>query len=139
MHMSQIAEQKCPACGAPLRFDPASGKLVCDYCGTVVDLQQEAEKPVQGSLEEICASNVSLKEKISLLNRFAGGFYFNNELTEAERYLKQALTYDEQDEMSIRNMAVLQMALGNAEKAQAAAAKLVMTDFVLLSRLKEME
>ena len=25
--MSQIAEQKCPACGAPLRFDPASGKL----------------------------------------------------------------------------------------------------------------
>ena len=43
--MSQIAEQKCPACGAPLRFDPASGKLVCDYCGTVVDLQQEAEKP----------------------------------------------------------------------------------------------
>lgn len=42
--MSQIAEQKCPACGAPLRFDPASGKLVCDYCGTVVDLQQDTEK-----------------------------------------------------------------------------------------------
>lgn len=36
--MSQIAEQKCPACGAPLRFDPASGKLVCDYCGTVTEL-----------------------------------------------------------------------------------------------------
>ncbi len=43
--MSQIAEQKCPACGAPLRFDPASGKLVCDYCGTVVDLQAEAAEP----------------------------------------------------------------------------------------------
>ena len=43
--MSQIAEQKCPACGAPLRFDPASGKLVCDYCGTVVDLQAEAAAP----------------------------------------------------------------------------------------------
>lgn len=40
--MSQIAEQKCPACGAPMRFDPASGKLVCDYCGTVVDLTAEA-------------------------------------------------------------------------------------------------
>ena len=43
--MSQIAEQKCPACGAPLRFDPASGKLVCDYCGTTVDLQPAAAKP----------------------------------------------------------------------------------------------
>ncbi|MDO5132606.1 MAG: TFIIB-type zinc finger domain-containing protein [Eubacteriales bacterium] len=43
--MSQIAEQKCPACGAPLRFDPASGKLVCDYCGTVTELQGAAGKP----------------------------------------------------------------------------------------------
>ena len=42
--MSQIAEQKCPACGAPLRFDPASGKLVCDYCGTVTELAAP-EKP----------------------------------------------------------------------------------------------
>ena len=45
--MSQIAEQKCPACGAPLRFDPASGKLVCDYCGTVTELQGTAAKPMQ--------------------------------------------------------------------------------------------
>ena len=54
--MSQIAEQKCPACGAPLRFDPASGKLVCDYCGTVVDLQAEAAapagKPSQGDSQK---------------------------------------------------------------------------------------
>lgn len=32
--MKQTQEQKCPACGAPLRFDAASGLLVCDYCGT---------------------------------------------------------------------------------------------------------
>lgn len=42
--MSQIAEQKCPACGAPQRFDPASGKLVCDYCGTVTDVQADTGK-----------------------------------------------------------------------------------------------
>ena len=39
--MSQIAEQKCPACGAPLRFDPASGLLVCDYCGTKTELPKD--------------------------------------------------------------------------------------------------
>lgn len=42
--MSQIAEQKCPACGAPLRFDPASGMLVCDYCGTKTELPKEDKK-----------------------------------------------------------------------------------------------
>lgn len=45
--MSQIAEQKCPACGAPLRFDPASGKLVCDYCGTVTEVTAKPEKPMK--------------------------------------------------------------------------------------------
>ena len=42
--MSQIAEQKCPACGAPLRFDPASGMRVCDYCGTKTALPKEVKK-----------------------------------------------------------------------------------------------
>lgn len=45
--MSQIAEQKCPACGAPLRFDPASGKLVCDYCGTTTEVKPEGKKPMK--------------------------------------------------------------------------------------------
>ena len=45
--MSQIAEQKCPACGAPLRFDPASGKLVCDYCGTTTEVKPEGQKPMK--------------------------------------------------------------------------------------------
>lgn len=36
--MSHITEQKCPNCGAPMRFDPASGLLVCDNCGNKVDV-----------------------------------------------------------------------------------------------------
>lgn len=43
--MRPVTEQKCPACGAPLRFDPASGKLICDYCGTVTDLPSSADTP----------------------------------------------------------------------------------------------
>ena len=36
--MKPLAEQKCPACTAPMRFDPGQGKLVCDYCGMTVDI-----------------------------------------------------------------------------------------------------
>ena len=43
--MEPIKEQKCPACGAALRYDPAGGKLVCDYCGTTVDLEEAPEQP----------------------------------------------------------------------------------------------
>ena len=45
--MSQLAEQKCPACGAAMRFDPPTGKLVCDYCDTVVDIPATAQKTPQ--------------------------------------------------------------------------------------------
>lgn len=42
-------EQKCPACGAPLRFDAALGLLVCDYCGTQTRLEaRPAPAPQQG-------------------------------------------------------------------------------------------
>ena len=35
---------KCPNCNADLRFDPASGKVVCDYCGAVLDPADYDEK-----------------------------------------------------------------------------------------------
>jgi len=45
--MEHVAEQKCPGCGAALRFDPEKAKLVCDFCGTEVEIAPEApaEKP----------------------------------------------------------------------------------------------
>ncbi|MCR5370000.1 MAG: hypothetical protein K6E83_04765 [Clostridium sp.] len=36
-----LKEQKCPACGGSMSFDPVSGKLVCDYCGTAVEIAAE--------------------------------------------------------------------------------------------------
>ena len=29
---------QCPACTGPLHFDGASGKLVCDYCGSAYEV-----------------------------------------------------------------------------------------------------
>ena len=45
--MSNITEQKCPECGAPLRFDPARGLMVCDYCDKTVELPQQPEAEPQ--------------------------------------------------------------------------------------------
>jgi len=44
--MSTIAEQKCPSCGAAMRFDPTLGKLVCDYCGGSMEIPQERPEEV---------------------------------------------------------------------------------------------
>ena len=41
-------DKKCPNCGATVTFDPASGKMHCDYCGYSCELP----KPEEG--HEIC-------------------------------------------------------------------------------------
>ncbi|MCR5809263.1 MAG: hypothetical protein K6G56_06835 [Clostridiales bacterium] len=46
-----LSEQKCPACGAPLRFDPASGKSVCDWCGKSYEIPSTAEEPAEGEAQ----------------------------------------------------------------------------------------
>ncbi len=37
-----VAEQKCPNCGAAMRFDPEKGKLICEHCGTSIDITSNA-------------------------------------------------------------------------------------------------
>lgn len=37
---SEITNYQCPACTAPLRFDGASGKLVCDYCASTYEVSE---------------------------------------------------------------------------------------------------
>jgi DNA-directed RNA polymerase subunit RPC12/RpoP len=46
--MANVNEQKCPTCGAPLRFDPERGLLVCDYCGAAAELGKP-ETATQGA------------------------------------------------------------------------------------------
>ena len=43
--MGNIHEQKCPNCGGALRFDPAKGKLICDYCDSEFEVKQQEKKP----------------------------------------------------------------------------------------------
>ncbi len=39
--MNHVKELKCASCGAPLRFDPEKGKLVCDSCRNEQDIPSE--------------------------------------------------------------------------------------------------
>ena len=74
--MSQIAEQKCPACGAPLRFDPASGMLVCDYCGTKTELPKA--KDSQGKKETSKEKEKPAKADNKAEDDEIGGFDFDS-------------------------------------------------------------
>lgn len=54
-----LNEQKCPACGAPLRFDPETGKSVCDWCGTSYEIeaddgQRDKDAKTEAAQDEIC-------------------------------------------------------------------------------------
>lgn len=37
---AQLTNYQCPACTGPLHFSGASGKLECEYCGSVYDVEQ---------------------------------------------------------------------------------------------------
>ncbi len=43
MSKTSVAEMECPACGAFLRFDPAKGDMVCDFCETRVKIGDTVE------------------------------------------------------------------------------------------------
>ncbi len=40
----QVFEMECPACGATMRFDPGSNKMVCDWCGTTAEIESEKKE-----------------------------------------------------------------------------------------------
>jgi len=50
---TQITNYQCPACNGPLQFDPASGNLTCEYCGsnyTVAEVEaMYADKEAQAA------------------------------------------------------------------------------------------
>ena len=74
---------QCPACTGPLRFDSASGKLCCDYCGSTYDVAQvealygekqaRADKAAEAAEKALFAELAALEPKVQAL--FAEGRY----------------------------------------------------------------
>ena len=46
--MGAVHEHECPSCGAAMRFSPASGLLVCDYCGKTIQIEPERRSEFNG-------------------------------------------------------------------------------------------
>lgn len=53
---SQTTNYQCPACTGPLHFDGASGKLLCDYCGSSYSVE-EIEKLYNTKVETAAAAS----------------------------------------------------------------------------------
>lgn len=88
--------------------------------------------------KEIAEKQISLKEKISLYNSFAGVYFFDQHFEAAYELLEEALKIDGSDKETLRNMVELFIEQGNKEKALEYATKLTRTDFSLLKKIKDL-
>ena len=102
----------------------------------MVNSANESLEIAKAKCQEIMQQQISLIDKIKLLNSFAAGFYLNKDFTGAELLLTEALHIDTKHDATLRNMAMTQLALGKKEKAQEFAAEMTMPDFVLLESIK---
>ncbi len=49
--IKEVEEISCPSCGAEMRFDPVSGRMVCDYCGRILEINAD-ENATEGEEAE---------------------------------------------------------------------------------------
>ncbi len=54
---TQLTNYQCPACTGPLHFDGASGKLVCDFCGSSYDTAEIEALYAEEAAAETAAQN----------------------------------------------------------------------------------
>ena len=100
--------------------------------------QNEVEKvDVSDTLAKIAAKEISLVEKVRLINVFAGVCYQQGDYQSAFDLLSAALELDGQDAATLKNIAYTCLSAGEQEQAMSFAAKLPVVDFALLYALKQ--
>lgn len=100
--------------------------------------QNEAEKvDVSDTLAKIAAKEISLVEKVRMINVFAGVCYQQGDYQSAFDLLSAALELDGQDAATLKNIAYTCLSAGEQEQAMSFAAKLPVVDFALLYALKQ--
>ena len=92
---------------------------------------------IERVLQEVKNKNISLNEKIKILNKFAGGEYINGNIEYSEIFLLEAFKLDAYNDSILRNLAIVYKEKGDKEKAMLYAGKMIYTDFCLLKYLKE--
>ena len=99
-------------------------------------VEEHTDDDIVGIIAEIEQKEISLQEKVRLLNSFAASYYYQKELGAAARLLDAALRIDACHNNTLRNMAMVQNELGSKEKALELAGKMFEADFVLLKQLR---
>ncbi len=87
--------------------------------------------------EEILSKDISLQEKIVLLNSFAGAYYYEHKNEAAKLLLLAAKDIDRQNEESIRNLVMLALEENDKSLALEYVADLGMTDFSLIKMIRD--
>ena len=59
---SQVTNYQCPACTGPLQFNPQTGKLGCEFCGSVFELAQ-IEALYQDKEEQAVEAHAEAEQK----------------------------------------------------------------------------
>lgn len=114
-----------------------------DERGSSIGIHEETEKDsgnsfdVAGTMQQIMAKNISVREKIKLLNAFAAGCYQSSDYQAAFDLLDGALQLDAYAPEILQNMVYVCLSAGEKEQAVEYAAKLPLVDFGLLYALKQ--
>ena len=111
--------------------------ISCDTADQILEMQVKAQDDVKKVKQEIKDKPVSLQEKISLYNSFAGAYYYEDRLDESKEMLVAANSLDEYNEETLRNLALLSAEMHDKEAALMYASKLQHTDFSLLKLIKD--
>ena len=101
------------------------------------DKDSEAAAAAEGAMTRIMSQEISMSEKIKLLNAFAAGCYQADDYTGAAAFLLKALEMDGLDQDTLRNMVYVCLSQGQQEQAAEYASKLQPADFGLLYLMKQ--
>ena len=100
---------------------------------------EEVESGEKASADpaQVLSQDISVVEKIRLLNIFAGGYFCSNAFHDAAIFLEEALKLDARNDETLSNLAVLAHAMAKPEEALAYASRMSRTDFRLLDMLRK--
>ena len=98
---------------ALLEDHPEENEQVVEAAAPAAEQDETAE--TTRILQEIRQREISLREKIKILNDFAGSFYYQDDFSAAQEFLQEALHLDAQDSDTLRNLAYVYAAMGNKD------------------------
>ncbi len=107
--------------------------------GGAIKPTDEIARGIEGAEEEakaILEKSIGASKKIAMLNALAGAHYYQRDAAGARVLLDAAMRIDEPSDDTLRNMALVELELGEKDKALAYAGEMSVVDFMLLRLIR---